>query len=164
MTDIVSKEKRSWNMSRIRAKNTKPEILVRSFLHKAGFRYRLHLAALPGKPDIVLAKYKTAIFVNGCFWHGHNCSFFRLPSTNVEFWQNKIFKNKGNDLNNIALLVAAGWRVISFWECAVRGKSKIQIAMVLEDLAAMVKSTTLDQQISIPPGFSSINLESVDYL
>lgn len=151
MTDTISKEKRSWNMSRIRSKNTKPEILVRSTLHKAGFRFRLHLATLPGKPDIVLPKYKTVVFVNGCFWHGHNCSFFRLPSTNIEFWQPKIAKNRDNDIKNRGLLLAGGWKIIILWECALRGKKYDEVMQVLNTLADMIKNSFLERESSIPP-------------
>src|SRR4051812_22955527 len=97
MPDIISKAKRSEMMAGIRGKNTKPEILIRGVLHKAGFRFRLHAKHLPGKPDLVLAKYHAAILVNGCFWHGHDCHLFRWPSTKKEFWRAKILKNRAND-------------------------------------------------------------------
>jgi len=121
MADVHSKEVRSFNMSRIRSKNTKPERLVRQFLFANGFRFRLHDKRLPGKPDIVLPKYKTVIFVNGCFWHGHNgCRYFSVPKTRTEWWLNKIEKNKLNDDNAILKLKDGGWSVIIVWECELK--------------------------------------------
>ena len=105
-------------MSRIRAKNTKPEVFVRSMLHRMGYRFRIHLKGLPGKPDIVLPKYHTAIFVHGCFWHGHeDCKDFAPPKTRTEWWLNKINGNKKKDTENIAQLDRQGWQVIIIWEC-----------------------------------------------
>ena len=118
MVDVHNKATRSYNMSRIKSKDTKPEILVRKFLFANGFRYRLHVKELPGKPDIVLPKYKTVIFVNGCFWHGHeNCKYFVLPKTRTEFWINKINTNISNDKKNINELTKNGWKILVFWEC-----------------------------------------------
>ena len=105
-------------MSRIRAKNTKPEVLVRSMLHRMGYRFRIHLKGLPGKPDIVLPKYHTAIFVHGCFWHGHKgCKDFAPPKTRTEWWLNKINGNKKRDTENITQLGRQGWQAIIIWEC-----------------------------------------------
>ncbi|MFC2011958.1 very short patch repair endonuclease [Chloroflexota bacterium] len=116
--DKLSKERRSWNMSRIRAKNTKPEVVVRSMLHRMGYRFRIHFKGLPGKPDIVLSKYHTAIFVHGCFWHGHEgCKDFAPPKTRTEWWLNKINGNKKKDAENIAQLNRQGWQVTTIWEC-----------------------------------------------
>jgi DNA mismatch endonuclease, patch repair protein len=116
--DKISEERRSWNMSRIRSKNTKPEIFVRSMLHRMGYRFRIHYKKLPGKPDIVLPKYKTAIFVHGCFWHGHqNCKDFAPPKTRTEWWLNKISGNIRKDNENVSSLGEQGWRVIIIWEC-----------------------------------------------
>ena len=124
MSDVHDKATRSYNMSRIKSKNTKPEILVRLFLCANGFRYRLNDKKLPGKPDIVLLKYKTAIFVNGCFWHGHeNCKYFKLPVTRSDWWKEKIEKNKENDLKKQTLLKEAGFKVIVIWECEIKNKS-----------------------------------------
>ncbi len=121
MTDVHSKETRSYNMSRIRGKDTKPEMLVRKFLHKKGFRYRLHVKKLPGKPDIVLPKYKTVIFIHGCFWHRHQgCKYFVVPKTRTEWWLNKIGTNIWNDLNAESALKSSGWRVIKIWECELK--------------------------------------------
>ena len=124
MADVHDKATRSYNMSRIRNKDTKPEILVRKFLFANGFRYRLNDKKLPGKPDIVLPKYKTVIFVNGCFWLGHdNCKYFKLPATRTEWWKEKIEGNIKNDITKHALLREAGYKVIVVWECEVKNKS-----------------------------------------
>src|ERR1700712_3442515 len=121
MADVHSKETRSYNMSRIRSKDTRPEMLVRKFLHKNGFRYRLHVKNLPGKPDIVLPKYHTVIFVHGCFWHGHEgCKKAALPKTRTEWWQAKINKNKSNDLQALQKLDKAGWQTVVLWECQLK--------------------------------------------
>lgn len=118
--DIVSKEKRSWNMSRIRAKDTKPEKAVRSALHKAGYRFRLHSRSLPGKPDIVLAKYKTVIFVHGCFWHRHRgCKFAYMPKSRIGFWKDKFEENVKRDVKARKALQKLGWSVIVIWECDI---------------------------------------------
>ena len=119
--DVHDKETRSYNMSRIKGKNTKPEELVRKFLFSRGFRYRKNDARLPGTPDIVLPKYKTVIFVNGCFWHGHiNCKYFVVPKTNTEFWLNKIETNRQRDARKTSELQSLGWRVIVLWECQLK--------------------------------------------
>lgn len=120
MTDVVDKDTRSRMMSGIRGRNTHPEILVRSLLHASGFRFRLHVKNLPGKPDIVLPKYKAVVLVHGCFWHGHGCRFFKWPTTRPEFWRTKIERNRENDGKAVAALVAGGWRVAIVWECALR--------------------------------------------
>lgn len=121
MADVHTKEQRSYNMSRIRAKNTKPEMLVRKFLHAQGFRYRLHTKKLPGKPDIVLPKYKTVIFIHGCFWHGHNnCKYFVIPKTRTEWWVTKINVNKANDVKAIKALKKRGWKIVHLWECDLK--------------------------------------------
>jgi DNA mismatch endonuclease (patch repair protein) len=111
-------------MAGIRGRNTKPEILVRSALHHLGFRFRLHVRELPGKPDIVLPLYDAVIFVHGCFWHGHDCPLFRVPKTREDFWRNKIGRNRANDQKAREALLAAGWRVGVVWECAIRGAGK----------------------------------------
>jgi DNA mismatch endonuclease, patch repair protein len=108
-------------MSQIKGKNTKPEMLVRKFLHANGFRYRLHVKNLPGKPDIVLPKYKTVIFVHGCFWHGHkDCKYFVVPKTRTEWWLTKINSNIGNDAKASKALRKEGWKIIHLWECHLR--------------------------------------------
>ena len=120
MADNHSKEIRSMNMSHIRSKNSKPEELVRKYLFSKGFRYRKNVKELPGKPDIVLPKYKTVIFVNGCFWHMHDCPRFVWPSSNQEYWIPKIQKNAERDKANILQLQNLGWQVITIWECQLR--------------------------------------------
>mgnify|MGYP001324752802 CR=1 FL=1 len=117
MTDHLTKEKRSWNMSRIRSKNTKPEMIVRSFLFSKGFRYRLHNRKLPGKPDIVLKKHRTAIQVRGCFWHQHGCKFSNSPKSNKSYWLPKLEKNKERDKLNDKKIKKLGWKLIVIWEC-----------------------------------------------
>lgn len=120
MTDRINRSKRSWNMSRIRSKDTKPEFIVRSILHRAGFRFRLHDPQIPGKPDIVLPKYKTVIFVHGCFWHRHeNCKNASTPSTRKLFWENKFAQNVKRDKEVHEALEKMGWKKITIWECTV---------------------------------------------
>ncbi len=124
MADVHSPETRSYNMSRIRGKNTKPEELVRKYLFARGFRYRKNDARLPGKPDIVLPKYKTVIFVNGCFWHGHKgCRYFVWPKNNADFWKKKIGGNIERDAKNLRLLTELGWKVIVVWECELKNSN-----------------------------------------
>lgn len=121
MADVFQKEHRSWIMSRIRGTNTKPEMTVRKLLFSLGFRYRLHYAKLPGKPDIVLPRFKKAIFVHGCFWHGHReCKRSKLPSSNVEFWHTKIGRNVERDRKNIGELTKLGWQVLAIWSCETK--------------------------------------------
>ncbi len=120
-----SKEVRSYNMSRIRSTNTKPEEIVRKYLFSKGFRYRKNVKKLPGCPDIVLSKYRTVIFVNGCFWHMHEgCSKFVLPQTNAAYWHDKLLKNRVRDIENKNKLETAGWNVITIWECELK-KEKV---------------------------------------
>ncbi|MFN8154842.1 MAG: DNA mismatch endonuclease Vsr [Bacteroidia bacterium] len=122
MTDVHDPQTRSYNMSRIKGKDTRPEMVVRRFLFANGFRYRLHDKRLPGKPDMVLAKYKTAIFIQGCFWHGHkNCKYFVVPKTRTDWWLNKITGNQQRDLENKILLSALGWNQITIFECELKG-------------------------------------------
>ena len=123
ITDIYSKQKRSEIMSKIRGKGTKPEIIVRKFLFSKGFRYRINDKRYPGTPDIILPKYHTIIFVNGCFWHGHeNCKAAILPNTNTESWKKKISDNITRDKNNIEKLEKGGWKVIIIWQCEIKSK------------------------------------------
>lgn len=118
MADRLSKEKRSWNMSRIRNRDTKPELIVRSLLHRMGYRFRLHRKDLPGRPDIVLPKYKTVIFVHGCFWHRHKgCRFSYMPKTRVKFWREKFSKNVKRDQIIMAQLKKINWNTIVIWQC-----------------------------------------------
>lgn len=141
MVDVVDSVTRSRMMSGIRGKNTKPEILIRKLLHRAGFRFRLHVTNLPGKPDIVLSRYHAVIFVHGCFWHGHDCRLFKLPTTRTDFWCNKIERNRSNDNRAKDALLKNGWRVGVVWECALRGKSK-NIDEIAQLLAEWLHSDT----------------------
>ena len=120
MADNLSKEVRSKNMSHIRSTNSKPEEIVRRYLFSKGLRYRKNVRTLPGKPDIVLPKYKTIVLVNGCFWHKHDCGRFVMPTSNTEYWEKKINGNVERDKTNIALLEEQGWRVITIWECQLK--------------------------------------------
>lgn len=123
--DIHDKKTRSYNMSRIKSKNTKPEELVRKYLFSQGFRYIKNDRRLPGSPDIVLPKYKTVIFVNGCFWHGHNgCKYFVWPKSNEDFWKNKIKANIARDKKKTDALEALGWKIIVVWECELKTQNK----------------------------------------
>ena len=125
MADVHTPEQRSYNMSRIRNKNTKPEELVRKYLFSQGFRYRKNDSRLPGKPDIVVPKYKSVIFVNGCFWHGHeDCRYFVWPQNNADFWKNKISGNIQRDRQNRQVLADQGWHIIDIWECELK-KNKV---------------------------------------
>jgi DNA mismatch endonuclease (patch repair protein) len=126
MTDIFNKDKRSEIMGLIKGKNTKPEIVVRKFLHSIGYRFRLFDKNLPCHPDIVLKKYKTVIFVNGCFWHGHqSCKYFKLPKSNIEFWKNKIEANRKRDQVCLEKIHSLGWDAITIWECELN-KGKLE--------------------------------------
>lgn len=121
MPDVHSPKTRSYNMSRIRGKDTKPEMVVRKFLFANGFRYSLHKKELPGKPDIVLPKYRTVIFVNGCFWHGHkNCRYFVIPKTRTDWWKEKIIRNVKNDSDNRRRLFSLNWNIINVFECELK--------------------------------------------
>jgi DNA mismatch endonuclease, patch repair protein len=134
MADVFTKKKRSEVMSKIKSGNTKPEMIVRSFLFQNGFRYRLHQKDLPGRPDIVLRKYKTVIFVQGCFWHGHTaekCKIVRTPKSNISFWTNKINTNKTRDARNLRALKKLGWTVHFIWECDLRSKKRDKILITL---------------------------------
>ena len=140
MSDVHSPEVRSYNMSRIRGKDTRPEEITRKFLFSQGFRYRKNVSLLPGKPDIVLPKYKACIFVNGCFWHKHEgCKYFVWPKSNVEFWRAKIEGNVNRDKSNQAELKRLGWRVFVIWECSLR-KDKAEHTLV--GLARNLKETS----------------------
>ncbi len=139
--DVHSKAQRSYNMSQIHSKDTKPELKVRKYLFSRGFRYRKNCKKLPGCPDIVLPKYKTVIFVNGCFWHGHEgCRYFVMPKSNVEFWQNKINYNIERDKKNIEKLHDLGWNIIIIWECELKPKT---IEKTIYSLENMIKANNV---------------------
>ena len=121
MADSMTPEQRSRCMSAVKGKDTKPEMIVRKYLFSKGLRFRLHVRSLPGNPDIVLPKYKTVVFINGCFWHGNEgCKYYRLPKSNVEFWEFKITNNKNRDILNEIRLKDIGWHVVRIWECEIR--------------------------------------------
>jgi DNA mismatch endonuclease (patch repair protein) len=125
MADVVTPGVRSTMMSGIRGKNTQPELILRRGLFGCGVRYRLHLASLPGRPDIVIRKYNVAVMVHGCFWHAHrNCRYFRYPRGNRQFWVDKLTNNRKRDARSISVLTSAGWRVVVVWECAIRADSQ----------------------------------------
>ena len=138
MADVHNSKTRSFNMSRIKAKDTQPEMLVRKFLHTNGFRYTLHDKKLAGKPDIVLPKYKTIIFIHGCFWHGHtNCKYYKVPQTRTQWWLNKINTNKANDAKAVKALKKNGWKVITVWECKLKpGTIEKTLSGILQKLVS----------------------------
>ena len=130
MADVKTPEQRSRNMAAIKGKDTKPEIIVRKYLFSRGLRFRVQVKKLPGNPDIVLPKYKTVIFVNGCLWHGHEgCKYFRLPKSNVEFWKEKIERNIERDRESMQALFDLGWKVIRVWECELRNKANREVTL-----------------------------------
>ncbi len=135
--DVHDKETRSYNMSRIKGKDTKPEEIVRKYLFSQGFRYRKNDPKLPGKPDVVLPKYRIVIFVNGCFWHHHDCRYFVWPKNNAEFWKEKINRNVERDLRNVAELEKMGWHVVNVWECELKNNRE----KTLQDLVAEIDET-----------------------
>ena len=147
MADIVDSATRSRMMSGIRGRDTKPEKVIRSLLHREGFRFRLNRRDLPGKPDIVFPGMKAVILVHGCFWHGHDCTMFRLPRTRTEFWAQKIGRNRENDIKVARALLEAGWRVGVVWECALRGRGK-DVAGTIEALASWLRSCTRGIELS----------------
>lgn len=140
MPDIVSPEIRSRMMSGIRGKNTRPEILVRSALHKAGFRFRLHDCRLPGKPDLVFPKHKAVILVHGCFWHGHDCALFNWPASRADFWRDKIRRNRDRDEINYEKLESQGWRVLTIFECALKGRGRIPVDKIISRASSWLRS------------------------
>jgi DNA mismatch endonuclease (patch repair protein) len=127
-------------MAAIRSSHTKPELQIRKALHGAGFRYRLHAKELPGRPDLVLARYRSAIFINGCFWHQHDCHLFKWPATREEFWREKIGRNVENDARALLALQEAGWRVGTVWECAIKGRTRLDPVAAMQRLASWIES------------------------
>jgi len=141
VADVVDRKTRSRMMSGIRGKDTKPELIIRKILHALGFRYKLHDKQLPGSPDMVFPKYKAVIFVNGCFWHGHNCHLFKWPSSREEFWHNKITRTQEKDKENIEELLQENWRVLQIWECAIKGKERLPTEKIIEKVSFWLKSS-----------------------
>ena len=167
MADRMTPEQRHRCMSRIKGRDTKPELVVRRWLWKQGYRYRLQVKALPGRPDIVMRKWRTVIFVNGCFWHGHNCQKHH-PETNAQFGQDKIDRNRERDTRNQALLQAAGWNVIVVWECQLSPKHRNE---TLQELDLVLSRIVLNQsskpkryiQPDLDPGQSIAAEDTVGY-
>lgn len=140
MADVLTPEQRQLNMSRIRGRDTKPEMRIRRGLHARGFRYRLQDRQLPGRPDLVFPRYHAVIFVHGCFWHGHDCPLFKLPATRQEFWSTKIASNRARDTRTAAALLELGWRVANVWECSLRGPGRLSEDEVIERCQAFLLS------------------------
>lgn len=152
MTDKLTPEQRHNCMSRIRSKDTKPELTVRRFLFSHGYRFRIHVHRLPGTPDIVMRKYHVAIFVNGCFWHGHtNCNLYVTPKSNTDFWQNKIERNKSRDERVTLQLRKMGWHVIRIWECQLTPKNRQQYLTSLLYTLNTLMLTNLGARINPHP-------------
>ena len=145
--DVHTPAQRSHNMSRIRSQDTKPELQVRRGLHAAGFRFRLHVADLPGRPDLVFPRYRAVVLVNGCFWHGHNCQLFSMPSTRQEFWETKIAKNQERDRRNTQALEATRWRVLTIWECALKGVGRRPFRDILGSCEAFLRGDAISTEI-----------------
>lgn len=140
MADIVTAEKRSELMANIKGNNTKPEKFVRTALHKHGFRYRLHDSKLPGKPDLVFRKYKSVIFINGCFWHQHDCHLFKWPRTRAQFWREKLSRNRHRDEENQKKLEMLGWNILIVWECALKGSKRLDREYLLQKIILWLKN------------------------
>ena len=147
MPDIVSPEVRSRMMSGIRGKNTKPEMVIRKQLHSLGFRYLLHDTRKPGKPDMVFPKYNAIILVHGCFWHGHDCHLFKWPGSRKEFWHAKIERNRGKDRENLSGLIDIGWRVMTIWECALKGRERLSIDDIMNSVSGWLCSDARQAEI-----------------
>ena len=127
-------------MAGIRSKNTKPELVIRSVLHRRGFRFRLYRHDLPGKPDLVFPKYRAVILIHGCFWHGHGCHLFRWPKTREDFWREKIGSNMERDRRQFSALRDAGWRVATIWECAMKGRYRLPVETIAKNCARWLES------------------------
>ncbi len=134
-------------MAAISATNTKPELIIRKGLHASGFRYRLHAKELPGKPDLVLAKYRAVVFINGCFWHGHDCHLFHWPATREVFWREKIGGNVARDERNLTELRNTGWRIAVIWECTLKGKTRSSSGEVIDTLGNWLLTDDRELQI-----------------
>ena len=151
MADVLTREQRSRCMSRIRSKDTKPEIAVRRIVHGMGYRFRLHRKDLPGKPDLVFPKYQAVILVHGCFWHGHDCHLFKWPRTRTEFWHAKIRRNRERDLEVRDALHRAGWRIMTVYECALKGRTRLSMDVVIRGCALWLRAGSADAEIAGPP-------------
>lgn len=148
--DVHSKKIRSYNMSCIKSKNTKPEELVRKYLFSKGLRYRKNVKVLPGCPDIVLPKYKTVVFINGCFWHVHNnCPYFKWPASQEEFWHDKLSKNQERDIRNIALLTRMGWKVVVIWQCELKNPETRLTKLIAEIKSNLITESPKNGAVSL---------------
>lgn len=148
MADVLTAEQRRLNMSNIRGRDTKPEMLIRCGLHARGLRYRLQDRSLPGRPDLVFPKYRAVILVHGCFWHGHTCPMFRLPGTRPEFWTAKIDANRARDTRASEALATQGWRVLTIWECSLRGPARWPVKDLLDASAAFIRGDAHQLEIT----------------
>ena len=148
MVDVLAPEQRQLNMSRIRGRDTKPEMLIRRGLHARGLRYRLQDRSLPGRPDLVFPRHHAVILVHGCFWHGHDCPMFRLPATRRDFWSAKIGANRSRDAKSHEALIALGWRVLTVWECSLKGKGRLPFGSVLETCIGFIQGDQAEVTIS----------------
>jgi DNA mismatch endonuclease (patch repair protein) len=149
MVDVLTPEQRRLNMSRIRGRDTKPEMLLRRGLHARGLRFRLHRRDLPGRPDLVFPRFHAVIFVHGCFWHGHSCPMFKMPATRVAFWRSKIGQNRKRDWTAQAKLVEEHWRVFTVWECALRGPERSPVETVIDGI---VRWLSLSDPVGVAEG------------
>lgn len=138
--DVHDAGTRSRNMAAIRSTDTKPELQIRRAMHAAGLRFRLHVKELPGRPDLVFPRFRAVVFVNGCFWHRHDCHLFRWPATRLEFWHQKLNRNVEKDADAISQLQATGWRVGIVWECALKGRTRLDAGEAMRQLAEWVRS------------------------
>ena len=137
-----TRAQRRFNMSQIRGRDTKPELVLRRGLHSRGFRFRLHVSELPGSPDLVFPRHRVALFVHGCFWHGHECPTFRWPTTRRDFWQRKICNNAQRDAVAIAELRCKSWRVLTIWECATRGPGRLELDSLLDSCEGFLRDSS----------------------
>lgn len=149
--DVLTAEQRRLNMSRIRGRDTKPEMQLRRGLHAAGLRFRLHVSTLPGRPDIVMPRYRAAILVHGCFWHGHDCRLFKMPATRREFWTQKISDNRARDKRSTEALQRAGWRVMTVWECSLKGAHRRPAFEIIGSCVAFVLGGSLAEEVTGRP-------------
>lgn len=154
--DVLTIEQRRLNMSHIRGKDTKPEMLLRRGIHAAGLRFRLHGAKLPGRPDMVFPKHRAVILIHGCFWHGHDCPLFKMPATRPEFWAKKISGNRERDLRTAKALQLAGWRLLTIWECSLKGPARRPVPEVIDYCAAFIRGDAHEAELAgNVPGHSS---------
>lgn len=146
--DVLTFEQRQRNMRRIRAKDTKPEMLLRRGLHNVGLRFRLHKAALPGRPDLVFPRHHAVILVHGCFWHGHDCPLFKQPTTRPEFWEAKIAGNRERDQRTELALRELGWRVLTVWECCLKGPARWPMTALMESCVVFIRGEAPQQSLA----------------